>query len=180
MNATITKLEDQIHALKDELTKERQSTKSQPVEDYVFNTSTGQKRLSDFFGGKDDLLLIHNMGRACNYCSLWADTLTGYAKHIQQRSGLVLVSPDSPEKMAETATRRGWNYPLATDPDGRFSKDMGYFSDGPEPGVSAFHKNSDGTLARTGTAVFGPGDDFCPIWHLFDLFSHGANGWEPK
>lgn len=180
MNATITKLEEQIYALKQELTTARSKAAPQLVEDYVFNTSAGSKKLSELFGDYEDLVLIHNMGRGCNYCTLWADTLTGYANHIQQRAGLVLVSPDAPEKMAETATRRGWEYPLATDQDGRFSKDMGYFSDGPEPGVSAFHKNTDGTIVRTGTAIFGPGDDFCPTWAMFDLFPNGANGWEPK
>jgi hypothetical protein len=30
------------------------------------------------------------------------------------------------------------------------------------------------------TAPFGPGDAFCPTWHVLDLLADGAAGWEPK
>jgi predicted dithiol-disulfide oxidoreductase (DUF899 family) len=46
--------------------------------------------------------------------------------------------------------------------------------------VSAFHRNDDGTVVRTGKAIFGPGDDFCALWHLLDLLPGGPKGWEPK
>lgn len=180
MNEKVRELEKQLMELKGRLSEARRRAEPQSVEDYVFETAAGTRRLSELFGDHSDLILIHNMGRSCNYCSLWADTLTGYADHLRQRCALVLVSGDSPKMMDETAMDRGWNFPLATDPDGRFSKDMGYFSDGYEPGVSAFHKSADGSIVRTGTSWFGPGDDFCPIWHMFDLFPNGANGWEPK
>jgi hypothetical protein len=29
-------------------------------------------------------------------------------------------------------------------------------------------------------ASFSPGDDFCALWHLFDLLPGGAGDWEAK
>jgi hypothetical protein len=29
-------------------------------------------------------------------------------------------------------------------------------------------------------ASFGPGDDFCTLWHLFDLIPEGSGDWQPK
>ena len=58
---------------------------------------------------------------------------------------------------------------------------MGFELDGkPQPGVSAFHLEADGTVVRTGKACFGPGDEFCSAWHLFDLLPGGAESWQPK
>jgi hypothetical protein len=70
---------------------------------------------------------------------------------------------------------------MVSDRGGDFTSDMGFKTekDGYWPGVSAFHKNEDGTIDRTGKAVFGPGDDFCPPWHFFDLLQGGAGDWEP-
>jgi hypothetical protein len=31
-----------------------------------------------------------------------------------------------------------------------------------------------------GRAEFGPGDDFCAVWHFFDLLPEGVDGWEPR
>jgi DNA-binding transcriptional ArsR family regulator len=38
------------------------------------------------------------------------------------------------------------------------------------------------TLAATlaHSASFSPGDDFCTVWHLFDLLPGGAGDWFPK
>ena len=33
---------------------------------------------------------------------------------------------------------------------------------------------------RPSDTWFGPDDDFCNVWHLFDLLPEGSNGWAPK
>lgn len=48
------------------------------------------------------------------------------------------------------------------------------------PGVSALRRNADGTIVRTGTRQFGPGDDFCAIFPMFDLLQDGVGDWQPK
>lgn len=150
-------------------------------EDYEFQTEQGRVKLSELFGDHDDLLVIHNMGRSCNYCALWADGLASLEPMITERCALALSSPDSPETQAEVKAKRGWPYQMVSLKGNRFAHDMGYVTDhGYMPGVSAFHKNEAGEITRTGSAFFGPGDDFCPIWPLFDLLDGGAKGWEPK
>jgi predicted dithiol-disulfide oxidoreductase (DUF899 family) len=47
------------------------------------------------------------------------------------------------------------------------------------PGVSVF-KRSGGKIMRVADTAFTGGDDFCSVWHLFDLIPEGAAGWQPK
>ncbi|HEY4822831.1 MAG TPA: hypothetical protein VIH83_04000 [Candidatus Bathyarchaeia archaeon] len=48
------------------------------VREYVLTDSEGGKAaLSTLFGKKDDLILVHNMGRSCPYCTMWADGFNG-------------------------------------------------------------------------------------------------------
>jgi hypothetical protein len=37
------------------------------------------------------------------------------------------------------------------------------------PGVSTLRKNADGSIERIGVSMFGPGDNFCSVWHFFGL-----------
>jgi len=70
-----------------------------------------------------------------------------------------------------------------------FAADMGYrrrFEDendekvgGWHPGISVFRKEGDKIL-RVSDTDLGPGDDFCAVWHLFDMLPQGADGWRPK
>jgi predicted dithiol-disulfide oxidoreductase (DUF899 family) len=63
-----------------------------------------------------------------------------------------------------------------------FNRDMGYENEkgGQMPGMSAFHKDESGRIFRTGTTLFGPGDDFCAVWPMLDLLKDGPAGWQPK
>jgi predicted dithiol-disulfide oxidoreductase (DUF899 family) len=152
------------------------------IQDYSFTQTDGTPiKLSQLFGDKDDLILIHNMGKSCPYCTLWADGFIGFSKHIQQRAGFVLVNKDDIATQKEFAASRGWNYKTVSSKDSTFNKDMGYEEpDGSQmPGVSAFHKEN-GKIYRTGKDFFGPGDTYCAIWPMFDLLKDGPNGFEPK
>lgn len=176
----IEALEQEILDKKKQLAALKRANREE-VEDYVLETSEGAKPLSYFFGNKDELVVIHNMGRGCNYCSLWADGLTGFTKHIQTRAGFVLVSADSADRVTETAQRRGWNFPVASNAGSGFEKDMGFVGEdgSPWPGISAFTREN-GKIYRHGYANLGEGDDFCPIWHIWALFPKDWNDWAPK
>ncbi len=183
MNDTITDLMKRIDALKKELTRARRDAGPEPVEDYELARADGSPvRLSELFGDGDDLLLVHNMGKGCSYCTLWADGFTGYAPHLLDRCAFVLCSNDDPATAREFSESRGWNYPVVSGAGSSFARDMGFASpEGkPWPGVSAFRKNADGSIVRTGSAPFGPGDDFCAVWPFLDLLEDGADGWAPK
>jgi hypothetical protein len=62
-----------------------------------------------------------------------------------------------------------------------FAADMGYRSEdgGWLPGVSVFQREANRIL-RVSDTGFSPGDDFCALWHLFDLLPGGAGDWQAK
>ena len=41
------------------------------------------------------------------------------------------------------------------------------------PGVSVFRREA-GTIVRVSDTGFSPGDDFCTLWHFFDLLPGGV------
>lgn len=181
MDDEIKAIEQKIMALKAERTELWRKRPSEPVKDYSFRTVDGPVTLSSLFGDKSDLLVIHNMGAGCTYCTLWADGLNGLIPHLENRAALALFSPDKPDAQARFAAGRGWNFRLISEDTTDFTRDMGFLIEGGHwPGVSAFHRAEDGSITRTGWSFFGPGDDFCAAWPLFDLLADGANGWEPK
>ncbi len=183
MDNIIEGISAQVLKLKQGLVDLRHKTPIHNVEDYTLKSSDGKdSKLSELFGDKQDLIVIHNMGKGCNYCTMWADGFNGVLPHLEDRAAVALVSPDSPEVLEEFATSRGWRFALYSGEGSTFIKDMG-FQDGEgqcKPGVSTFRRLDDGSIERVAKAPFGPGDDFCGVWHLFDLLSGGAQGWEPK
>ena len=64
-----------------------------------------------------------------------------------------------------------WTFPIYSTDGSSFSADMGFADENnsPWPGVSTFQKLPDGSIELIGQASFGPGDDFCSTWPLYDL-----------
>lgn len=156
------------------------------VEDYELQGREGRVRLSEMFGDKQDLILIHNMGYECPYCTMWADEFQGVLRHLQDRAAFVVVSPNSVEIQQSVRRKRGWTFEMYSAEGTSFIRDMGFESDGVSynsnamPGVSTFRKNADGSIDRVARDFFGPGDLYCGAWHLFDLLADGAGDWEAK
>lgn len=172
-----------IELLKQRLSEARRASVPESVGEYTFAGPSGHAvSLRELFGHKTDLLVIHNMGKRCVYCTMWADGLNGLAEYLLDRSGLVLTTPDEPAIAQEFARSRGWKFPVVSLAGNRFARDMGFEPETGRhmPGVSAFLLKPDGQIVRTGSAQFGPGDDFCPAWAMFDLLSGGAGTWTPK
>jgi len=182
VKSEIDQIEREIELAKERLTAARRKLPGEPVPDYVFHKTDGSEiKLSELFGDKLDLILIHNMGRSCSYCTLWADGFNGFTQHLENRAGFVLTSPDAPAVQAEFAASRGWKFQTASVKGSPFVRDMRFLlDDGYWPGVSTFRKHEDGSMTRVGKAIFGPGDDFCSVWPLLDLLQDGAKNWEPK
>ncbi|AIE83722.1 DUF899 family protein [Fimbriimonas ginsengisoli] len=182
----IDELQNEIEAAKRRLVEVRKRRPKEPIQDYVLQDSDGNEvRLSELFGDKDDLIVIHNMGTSCSHCTLWADGFTGLVPHLTNRAALVLCSPDKPEVQKRFAAKRDWNFKMVSSHDSSFYKDMGFWATdgpypGPWPGVSTFRREPDGSINRIAKATFGPGDDFCAVWPLLDMLENGANGWEPQ
>jgi len=181
MSAEIDALDQQILDLKKKVAELRRAQPPEPMEDFAFEGPDGPVSLSTLFGDKDDLLIVHNMGTGCSHCTLWADGFNGVAPELASRAGFVLVSPDSLAVATNFATKRGWRFPVVVDEDKGFSTAVGRWNgEMIYPGVSAFHKSADGAIVRVSSSHLGEGDDFCAVWHLFDLLKDGWNGWEPK
>ena len=161
--ARIGELETELRAL------QRQAG-GEVVADHELVGPDGPVRLSELLGERDRLIVVHNMGFACPYCTMWADGFNGLLAHIEERAAFVVASPDSVEAQRAGAARRGWRMTMVSNGDSGFARAMGYEQDGaPLPGVSTFTRSADGTLRRHATSPFGPGDKFCAVWSFFDL-----------
>jgi predicted dithiol-disulfide oxidoreductase (DUF899 family) len=182
MNDEVLRLEKEIEALTEQLFAARAAATAEAVGSFVFETAAGPVSLAELFGDRDELVLVHNMGVSCSYCTMWADCLESTRRHIESRCALVMVTPDSAEVQAKVASERGWSCRMVTDATREFSAAMGYWSeaDGWWPGVSTFRRGAGGSVVRTGKAVFGPGDAFCSPWHFFSLLGIRDGDWSPK
>jgi len=171
----------QIDELRKKMREVQASIEPEGVSDYLFKRAgAGTVKLSELFGDKDTLFVIHNMGASCPYCTLWADGFNGVFDHLSSRAAFVLSSPDTPEQQQKFAASRGWRFPMVSYQDTTFAEDMGYRPNGRAmPGVSVFKRQA-GKIVRVADTSFSPGDDFCSVWHFFDLIPEGAAGWQPK
>lgn len=179
----VDELEYQLQDIKRKLAQLRRERPREEISDYQLLDCEGRKApLSTLFGNHSRLILVHNMGRGCTYCTMWADGFVGLVPHLNDRAAFIVTSPDDPAEQKAFARARGWNFPMYSVAGTTLLTDMGF--DDPEeglmPGVSVLVKETDGTIYRTGRAEFGPGDDFCPVWHFLELFPEGIDGWEPK
>jgi predicted dithiol-disulfide oxidoreductase (DUF899 family) len=179
----IDALETEVGKLQGQIAELRRSRPRETVKDYRFRDWSGaQVSLSDLTAGRPDLILVHNMGVDCSYCTMWADGFVGLVPHLQSRAAFVVVSPDPIGVQQAFARSRGWTFRMVSARGTSFFHDMG-FADGtgaPMPGVSVFQRAADGTMARVQRAEFGPGDQFCAVWHFFDLLADGVAKWEPR
>ena len=192
MTATTETLDQQIQNLQREIADKtkalaalRLTRPPEAVEDYTLQDASGAVSLASLFGDKQDLIVIHNMGRSCPYCTLWADGFNGVRGHLEDRAALVLCSPDTPEVQAEFAASRSWGFRMVSNGDSSFTPDMGFRfeKDGKtyqSPGYSTFRKQDDGSITRIGSDMFGPGDVYCGVWHMLDLLDGGPGDWGPK
>jgi len=170
----------QIADIREKMRRTQEAIEPEEVEDYEFATPEGKVRLSALFGGKDTLFVIHNMGATCAHCTMWADGFNGVYEHLRDRAGFVVSSPDTPERQQSFAAGRGWKFPMVSTQGTTFADDMGYRPDGRTmPGVSVFKRRAN-KIMRVADTSFSPGDDFCAVWHLFDLLPEGAARWRPK
>ena len=97
-NNDIRAIEQQIRQLMEKLARLQKTHHGGEVNNYYFLTLNGKITLLDLFGEKDKLLVIHNMGRGCRYCTLWADGFNGFLPHLESVISVLLVSKDSPKE----------------------------------------------------------------------------------
>lgn len=157
---------------------------SEPIilsRDYSFGTVAGPIQLSACFEGKRDLILIHNMGVGCSWCTMWADAFNGVEAHLRDRAGLILLSPDTPEVIEGFARARGWRFQVASAKGSGFTDALDFGTDEqPWPGFSTFYKNDKDEIEWISAECFGDFDLFSPVWHMIGRLKHGVGDWEPE
>jgi predicted dithiol-disulfide oxidoreductase (DUF899 family) len=104
----------EIAALRDKMRELQQTVEPEEVADYVLTGADGPVRLSALFGGKDTLFVIHNMGKTCPACTMWADGYNGVVPHLESRAAFVVTSPDDPATQAAFAASRGWRFHMVS------------------------------------------------------------------
>lgn len=180
----------QIEAIQTEMRSIQAAVEPQVVEDYVLDGWDGPVRLSQLFGDKSDLILIHNMGTGCTSCTMWADGFNGVYSHLASRAAFVVVSHNPVEVQKRFAASRGWRFPMVSYGASGFAEAMGFRHRHPgenfderhggwNPGVSVFRRDGD-RIVRLSEADLGPFDGFCVVYHLFDLVPGADINWEPS
>ncbi len=179
-NTEIPELEKQIFELTAKLHELRKTNAGDEVRDYDFSTIDGATSLLSMFGDKKQLLLIHNMGQGCRYCTLWADGFNGFLPHLESVMSVVLVSKDAPELQRQFANSRDWRFRLASHGGGEYISEQTVM-DGAEnmPGAVVYERDGD-TITRKNSCIFGPGDIYCSMWGLLGLAGLGEQDWTPQ
>lgn len=179
-NAEIAALEAQIFELTGKLNALRQAELGDTVPNYTFATQGGETSLLSLFGDQDTLLVIHNMGQGCRYCTLWADGFNGFLPHLESAMSVVLVSKDAPDLQRQFANSRGWRFRLASHGGGAYVQEQ-TVQDGAAnmPGAVVYTRDGD-TIRRKNAVVFGPGDLFCSAWNLLALAGLNTETWTPQ
>lgn len=179
----VDRLERALYRQKAVVERKRRALPPEEVPNYLFEGHDGKTlSLSDAFGTKADLIVIHNMGRHCPMCTMWADGIDGVSAHLRDRAGLLVVSNDPVRTQRALVKARGWRFPMASSMGTSFFRHMGFASKegAPWPGVSTFHREPDGRILRIARASFGPGDDYCPTFGFLALLRDGQDGWWPR
>lgn len=168
----LVRIEEEITKLRKKRIELNSQLAEQEVNDYVFKGKNGdEKKLSEMFNGKKYLFLIHNMGKGCSYCTMWADGFNSIFPYLEKKGAFVLISPNDPATQKQFSESRGWKFDMYSDQGNTFTKDVGFLGKegGHWPGVSVFEKTQDGKIKRVAKDFFGPGDFFCSVWHFYDL-----------
>jgi predicted dithiol-disulfide oxidoreductase (DUF899 family) len=176
----IAALEQQIYELTIRLNQLRKAEAGTEIPDYTFSTLTGDASLLDLFAGRDTLLLIHNMGQGCRYCTLWGDGFNGFLPHLESAMSVVLVSGDDPALQRRFANSRGWRFRLASHGKGDYIREQSVLEGADNMPGAVVYTREGSTIRRKNAVVFGPGDRFCSAWNLLALAGLDEAGWTPQ
>ncbi|SHG19654.1 Predicted dithiol-disulfide oxidoreductase, DUF899 family [Microbulbifer donghaiensis] len=176
----IQQTEKQIFELMQKLSELRKQHRGDAVPNYTFKSLDGEVSLLELFADRERLLLIHNMGQGCRYCTLWADGFNGFVPHLESAMSIVLVSKDAPDVQRQFANSRGWRFRLASHGGGDYIREQTVLpGEGNMPGAVVYERDGD-TIYRKNSCVFGPGDIYCSMWSLLGLAGLGEADWTPQ
>jgi predicted dithiol-disulfide oxidoreductase (DUF899 family) len=180
MSDEITDIEKQLFELTAKLNQLRKTNAGIEIKNYTFSTLDGEATLLDLFGENDRLLVIHNMGQGCRYCTLWADGFNGFLPHLESAMSVVLVSKDSPDVQRTFANSRDWRFRLASHGGGEYIQEQTVMEgEGNVPGAVVYERDGK-SITRKNASVFGPGDLYCSFWNLLGMAGLSESEWTPQ
>lgn len=180
MSPEIAAIEKQILDLKRTLADLRRNNSPSEVPDYAFESLNGPVTLHDLFGSHDRLLVIHNMGQGCRYCTLWADGFNGFVPHLESVMSLALVSKDAPETQRRFANSRGWRFQLASHGGGDYIREQTVLKGQDNMPGAVLYERRGQRIMRKNSCIFGPGDIYCSMWSLLGLAGFSDEEWTPQ
>lgn len=168
-------VEERINELILQLNELRRKAEPVEVEDYKFRTSEGETSLSELFGDDSQLLVIHNMGKRCTYCMLYADGIHGFLPHLESNLGVVLVTGEEPEVQAKFAASRGWKFRLAS------HKELPYGEVADENAAGAVvYEKKEGKIFMKNECGFFQDDLYGAVWSFLGLAGISPDDWSPE
>ena len=177
VNDRIQALEMEIFDLVQELGALRKESKPTPVRNYELRDMHGPVDLLTLFGDRKTLVAIHNMGQGCRYCTLWADGLNGFLPHLESEFAVVLLSKDPPETQRTLALSRQWRFRMVSHDGGEYIREQSVMpGEHNMPGIVCYQREGS-DIFRKNASIFGPGDLYCPQWHILSLAGVSAQDW---
>lgn len=194
--------EKEATRLRDELSRERRELPWVKVEkNYVFDSPSGKKTLSDLFQGRSQLVVYHFMfgpgwKDGCPSCSLLSDHMDASLVHLAARDVSLAVVSRAPSAEIEPFKKRmGWHFEWVSSYENDFNWDyhvsftkeakesgqiyynyqMSEFPSDEAPGMSVFAKDEDGTVFHTYSSYGRGGEPFIGVYHFLDLVPKGRD-----
>jgi predicted dithiol-disulfide oxidoreductase (DUF899 family) len=187
---------------RDALSAQRRDLPWVPVQkEYVFEAPGGKERLSDLFGGKNQLFVYHFMfgpdwKEGCQSCSLFADHVDGLLVHLASRDvSMVMVSRAPLAQIEPFKKRMGWKFKWVSSNGTDFNYDYHvsftkeemaggnvYYNFGKNrfpsdeaPGASVFYKNAHGSIFHTYSSYARGLDILLGVYNLMDMTPMGRH-----
>lgn len=150
--------------------------------DYVFQSTTGPKRLADLFAGRSQLFVYHFMltpgsDHLCPGCSFLSDHVDGARQHFEHADlSFAAISRAPLARIEEVKKRMGWTFEWVSSGGTSFNYDYGV-SFTPEQIAAGEPLYNYGTTPYLGedihgSSVFAMGDDG-QIYHTYSTYARG-------
>jgi predicted dithiol-disulfide oxidoreductase (DUF899 family) len=186
----------------DALNAERQQLPMVKVDkEYVFDTTTGRRRLADLFDGRSQLVIYHFMmapdwAEGCASCSLLADHIDGSLVHLAHRDVTVAVASRAPLANIEAFKRRmGWGFTWVSSCGNDFNHDYHVSFSAEEvaggtsyynfaatpfpleeaPGLSVFYRNATGEVFHSYSTYARGAESIIGAYRYLDLVPKGRD-----
>jgi predicted dithiol-disulfide oxidoreductase (DUF899 family) len=189
--------EKELAHLREEIAQARRDLPWRAVEeDYLFSGPDGDKRLSDLFGDKSQLITYHFMygpqwEEGCKHCSFWADQYDTINLHIGARNvSLAVISRAPWEVFQGFKERMGWSFNWLSSAGNSFNSDYQVSFPDQEtgnynyretkvmeehPGLSVFTKTENGDIFHTYSTFARGLDPLNATYQMLDLVPLGRD-----